>query len=897
MIKNKRLLAAILAGALLLTILAIGIGGALASKPDITATMDRANTYPVVEVGSFEDRAITGARYCSSADTNIATAHMQSTFTVRITGVSAGVTTIAVGSTAGLVRAMSYQITNSSRMASYILKAGGEVYFSGPGKTKNTPLVATPASAQSTIAWRTLNSNVATVNAVSGAIASVGKGACNIVGSFTDKWGIAREVYVLVAVGVSLDGSDLGVLADLIKQGEDILAKDPNPYKAEGLQKLANAVNQGKAILDKESPTASEIQKGIDDLRGALDGLELKGGGNIIKGPDGNWYRPLVKPKNVYEVVLDENGTPKQPPEYVYNPDGNPGNGKNRPAYPGSGGTFWVEDPPGSNIYKMVDDNTGLLIDSPAIWGGPDRQFGTADDKPVVKFGSDYWVDMGQNVFRKILGPTSIGPLTGGGPGENPAIDPVFEIFDHTAKDGRYYVGPVGQESDGTAFYYGDKANGNGDGKLNSRFNYLHPTDQKFYLDANGNMVTTNPNTIASVSISPASVSAPKGSTTNFTATVLRADGSANSDGVAWSVSPAGPGTSISSAGVLTIGTGETATNLTVTATSNKDTSKSGTATVTVTTDPGGVKEVLVSPSSATVAKGTSKSFTAIVIKNNGGEDLGGVTWSVNSTASSISQSGLLTVGTGETAAVLIVTATSKTAPSVFGTATVVAIDNPIVEVPTVVEGRELNTAMTGDSANWIEVARNGNYSLIVRCASIKGITCFNKAVSNIKYADSMLRDHINTWFDDNLPSNARIRGYTVRNTAKDTIGTIGGTLDGFSKPTADKRPFGIDTAFAMSYGEAAKFCSMRHAENTTTYLNSSPAAQNNFKRIDCGEVWLRTPGRSNVGAADLSVGVIRWNGDLGAYRIQWWDDRGPHWVFYWYQALPALWVDQAIFD
>ena len=195
--KDKRLLAVLVAGLLLLSILAIGIGGALASKSDITATMDRANTYPVVEVGGYDDRSITGARYCSSADTNIATAYMQNTFTVRVVGASAGVTTIAVGSTAGLVRAMNYQIANSNRMASYTLKGSGEVFFSAAGQTKNTPFVASPSSAQGTVAWRSLDSQIATVNAATGAITSVGKGACLVIGDFTDKWGIARDVHVL----------------------------------------------------------------------------------------------------------------------------------------------------------------------------------------------------------------------------------------------------------------------------------------------------------------------------------------------------------------------------------------------------------------------------------------------------------------------------------------------------------------------------------------------------------------------------------------------------------------------------------------------------------------------------------------------------------------------------
>lgn len=79
---------------------------------------------------------------------------------------------------------------------------------------------------------------------------------------------------------------------------------------------------------------------------------------------------------------------------------------------------------------------------------------------------------------------------------------------------------------------------------------------------------------------------------------------------------------------------------------------------------------VIVTPSAPTVAKGATQKFSAAVTGT--GAVSGKVAWTVTGgTASSISPTGLLTVGTGETAASLTVTATSVQTADVAGTATV----------------------------------------------------------------------------------------------------------------------------------------------------------------------------------------------------------------------------------
>lgn len=87
--------------------------------------------------------------------------------------------------------------------------------------------------------------------------------------------------------------------------------------------------------------------------------------------------------------------------------------------------------------------------------------------------------------------------------------------------------------------------------------------------------------TVTGVTVSPSTATVKKGTTQQFSATVTGENGPAQT--VTWAVAGGTTGTSISTSGLLTVASGETATTLTVTATSTVDGSKSGTATVTVT--------------------------------------------------------------------------------------------------------------------------------------------------------------------------------------------------------------------------------------------------------------------------------------------------------------------------
>ena len=412
----------------------VNIGSTLAAPGDIVVRLECVSGISAgytAEVGQTKALTATSLNQAYSAKPDIASVGYTpgtSINNVRTTGVRAGVATVAYGTKSGVLGIVLYQITDEDNVSAYTIRDGGEVYFDAPGATKNSPVTVT-AGSHDRIEWRSTNTNVATVNG-SGAITSTGLGAAIVIGSFTDKWGVDRDLHLLVGVGVILSGSGLDKLLGLIDEGGSILAKEAGQYTAGSIETLEAAVNGGIALLEGGDPSAQEILDAISALENALGSLEKKpevppG----VVGPDtnGNYYKPVGEPENVFEVV-DEKGNSLDPGEYVYNEYG---------------------DPVGEE-----DENL-----------------------PAYNLDGAYWVHVGQNVWQEVIGLDEFGPLTGGGPDGNPVTSPAQPIFEHR---GKYFVGPLGPKDD--PYYYGDKLVG-GNGTLDSTAGILHGTDEKFYLN------------------------------------------------------------------------------------------------------------------------------------------------------------------------------------------------------------------------------------------------------------------------------------------------------------------------------------------------------------------------------------------------------------------------------
>lgn len=180
-----------------------------AVKPPIEAdkkvALAQPNTYKVVEKGKSMDISVSGLRDSDSSNKNVATCSSEGDH-VQVNGISAGVAAIGMGSPAGVVSMANIQVRDPDKISEYTLKNGGKVFFEKPGQTKPCPLKSAPASASGQIVWTSLNPAIAEVNQ-SGEITSRGTGAALVVGTFTDTWGVQREVTVLVGVGVSMQGT------------------------------------------------------------------------------------------------------------------------------------------------------------------------------------------------------------------------------------------------------------------------------------------------------------------------------------------------------------------------------------------------------------------------------------------------------------------------------------------------------------------------------------------------------------------------------------------------------------------------------------------------------------------------------------------------------------------
>jgi polygalacturonase len=183
---------------------------------------------------------------------------------------------------------------------------------------------------------------------------------------------------------------------------------------------------------------------------------------------------------------------------------------------------------------------------------------------------------------------------------------------------------------------------------------------------AQGTTGVTSTQVVTSVTVSPASPSAPAGSTEQFSATAYdQFDDAMSGQSFTWSVT--GSGNSIDNTGLLTLG--DTFGTFTVTAT---DGSVQGTAGVTATQV---VTNVTVSPASSSVADGGTEQFSATAYDQFDNPMSGqSFDWSVTGSDNSIDGTGLLTAG--QTPGDYTVTAADG---SVQGTADVMAVAAPTI--------------------------------------------------------------------------------------------------------------------------------------------------------------------------------------------------------------------------
>lgn len=181
-----------------------------------------------------------------------------------------------------------------------------------------------------------------------------------------------------------------------------------------------------------------------------------------------------------------------------------------------------------------------------------------------------------------------------------------------------------------------------------------------------------NAKPLARITVSPSTATVVKGGNQQFSAAVT----DMNLSDVLWKVSGnTSSSTSIDSSGKLTVGTDETASNLTVRAENRADSSIYSNATITVV-NPARKASISLAPTTARVTKGNSQQFSAAVT----GMNLSDVLWKIlgnTSSSTSIDSTGKLTVGANETASTLTVRAENRADSSIYSSATVTVV-NPV---------------------------------------------------------------------------------------------------------------------------------------------------------------------------------------------------------------------------
>jgi len=216
---------------------------------------------------------------------------------------------------------------------------------------------------------------------------------------------------------------------------------------------------------------------------------------------------------------------------------------------------------------------------------------------------------------------------------------------------------------------------------------------------------------------------------------------------------------------------------------------------------------------------------------------------------------------------------------------TSLAIQNNIGGVPTLVTGVTIPASKTGDDSDWIAIAQNGDYYLILRSICI-GESAFG---TDENYADSIARQEINMWFD-NLPSNSGLRQHAVPSDAMSNLGAWGGVDNSFglsspAQQTPNSHDPASDTAFLLSFQEIVLYCSIGGYDPPSQgWKDSDFDAQANWNSLTDrknADWWLRSPGGSSGYAclilADGGVGYID----------------GP--ISYLLGLRPALWVESTI--
>ena len=362
------------------------------------------------------------------------------------------------------------------------------------GSEQLTATIEPPAATNQNVEWTSSDPLVATVSDT-GLVTAIAPGTATIFVDAEDGELYATCAVTVTAATVPVTGVSLNKnTATLTVGGTENLSATVNP---------SNATNQNVTWSSNNTTAATVSSTGVVTARAAgtatitvttVDGSKTANcivniTNPIAIGPDGNgdYYKAVGTPPNVFEVVRDAQGTPNVPATYVYDPDGNPLNGGTVPATK-FGSDYYVEAP--STIFHKIDAS-GTYNPNSGIWGGADGKLGGGDDETTISSGDGNWYcHMSQNIYKVVIRASTSGPvMVGGGEDLDPTTSPVTPVG-YSSQLGQYIIGPF-YDDDGGQYYYSDPIGGNG--RIESDATGPKGDDVIWYVGLDGLLTTVKP--------------------------------------------------------------------------------------------------------------------------------------------------------------------------------------------------------------------------------------------------------------------------------------------------------------------------------------------------------------------------------------------------------------------
>ena len=871
--KSNRLIALVLAAALVLGSAAVGLAATLAADGPIDFTFDQPNDVSALPITGvdYETQVTNSGTYTARTDDSTQAAMRvdaagRAWITVRA-GAVPGVVAVGLSTKSQITNARSYQLYTQNGIEKVTIANGGKLHIPNKGdatKSVRSVVTTTPAGKENDIEWSLpYASDVLTSVAANGNVIPKDNGTALVLGKVTDKWGVERVIPVIVQVGPQVKVITVGnvhyVQTDKDDNGAPVYVEVDDNGKVKVPTRYWKNIDPGP----RQEVWVDEDGNWVDEKPTTEEPL-----GDGVKEVGGRYWKKVPGTDNGGKAVWQEvtrGGNPLVPEYYVG------GTGSDPDIYE----HLYKINPPHDTLY--TDPSAENFDDTYPGWlkygkSTPNRPSGLSEydewrvavaDKGgngplgdgVVKAGDRYW---------KIVPGTE-------NPGDNKAVWQEVNRAGDVLQPENYVGGTMTTPDPYNRLYrirYPQDTTGS-------------PVSAEDYDDTYPRwlMYTTNGRpsglseydewrvAVANATIgTPASISGPSSISLNsgYAATSAGAytvGGSGTvtvtlSDNLSGKLSWNNSTKRIDIAAGLAVGTYD----VTLTASNGVGTPDSCNLRITVgKINPTGV----VWPSGLTAK--TGQTLTQVAITGGSSDQAGTFSWVAPSTSTGT------TAGTRQFE--------MKFTPNDGNYATVTSLVNVVVSLAVVlppteggqggIPGIVIDTSKTGDDCNWLAIATKKvdgkDYLLILRAKTLPA-----RSYTTAGYVDGAAKTAMTTWYNQTAPT--KLKGYTVQTDADSKLGTWASldAANGFSSPTPGS---GSVYAFLLSFQETANFCSYGYWKTTGSVYPSSPspAPGNLAKMLPTGEAagdansvacWLRSPSihgntAPNVAATLNNVDII----------------------------------------